>query len=439
MKKSILYFLLFIPGMFACQNNDDSVFEQSADARLSAALASYEKQLTEAPYGWNAIIYPDSGEGGSYGFYFKFDGKNRVVMYSDFTETSAKQSKESSYRLDAFQTPVLIFDTYSYLHVLADPNEEVNNGSRGAGLLSDFEFSIYPDSVKTDRIALIGRKNQSRLVLTKATQAQATAYSNGDLAKGVLFNNVSKYLTYFKRVTIAGVTYELTVNQPGRTIKLTWLEGSTVKSFTTRYYFSSTGLTFLSPLVNGSQTITGFTNVTWNANTSLVGVTANGSTANVVGAAAPLAIDLAAPRRWWETTIESGGEWRSVKGFHVNGVDDALGVKDLKMGTNPYVIWIYQPGVTSSYDIFAPVFYVDNALDIDYSYAARTPTFTNGKIIFREYGTSTNPVVPTSGPAFETAKLMYETNGYYLIQTSAKTYDMVSAKDGTTWISWFRI
>jgi hypothetical protein len=437
MKKSLLYLLLLTLGFISCDNSDDSVFEESADARLNAALASYEKQLVDAPFGWNAVIYPKGG--GSFGFYMKFNDKNRVVMYSDLSETFAKTSKESSYRLKSMQTPSLIFDTFSYLHVLADPDDETHGGNVGEGWLSDFEFAIYADSVKTDVITFTGRKNQSRLVLTKATQVQATAYNSGELAKSLAFNNISKYLTYFKRLTVSGVTYEITVSQDNRVIKLTWLEGTAVRSFTTKYYYSATGLTFANPLVNGSKTINGFTNITWNANTSRLSLTVDGTAGTIVSAVTPLAIDLAAPKRWWETPVESGGEWRSVDGFHVNGVDDAFGVKNLKMGTNPYVVWIYIPGVTDSYDIFAPTFFVNETLDIDYSYASRPPTFTNGKVIFSEYGTSTNPVVPSSGPAFETAKLMYEANGYYIIQTSDKTYDMVSAKDATSWISWFRI
>ena len=109
MKKSILYLLFLASGFYSCQNADDSVFEESADVRLNKALASYEKQLVDAPYGWNAVMYPAGG--GSYGFYFKFDNKNRVIMYSDFAATSASTAKESSYRLKAMQTPSLIFDT----------------------------------------------------------------------------------------------------------------------------------------------------------------------------------------------------------------------------------------------------------------------------------------------------------------------------------------
>lgn len=433
MKRSFLYLLFLTTVFFGCENKDDTVFEESADVRLNAALASYEKQLVEAPYGWNAVIYP--GGGGSYGFYFKFDDKNRVTMYSDFSDASAAKSKESSYRLKAMQTPSLIFDTYSYLHVLADPDKDVNGGELGEGLLSDFEFSIYGDSVTTDRIAFVGRKNQSRLVLTKATQAQATAYTNGDLAKSLLFNNIAKYIPYFKRVTLGANTYEITANQTSRTIKLTWLNGSAPKTFTTSYYFTPSGVAFVSPLVNGSQTISGFSNITWNGNTTQLGFSGGGANGTVVSAIKPISVDLAAAKRWWQAPIESGGDWRSGTGFHVNGVDDAFKVADLKSGESIFAFYLYQPGATSRNDMFAPIFYDGENIFLDYGHAPAPPTFTaDGRVIFTEFGWY--GTLPTSGPAVESAKLLYDPSGFYLIQTSDETYDMVSAKDAKAWITW---
>ena len=434
MKKSILYLLFLASGFYSCQNADDSVFEESADVRLNKALTSYEKQLVDAPYGWNAVMYPAGG--GSYGFYFKFDNKNRVIMYSDFAATSASTAKESSYRLKAMQTPSLIFDTYSYLHILSDPDEEVNGGVRGEGLLSDFEFAIYPDSIKTDAITFVGRKNQSRLVMTKATQAQATAYTSGEMAKSVVFNNISKYLTYFKRVTIAGVTYEMAVNQAERSIKLTWLEGTTVKTFTTGYYFGSGGLMFVKPLVNGSQTITGFTNITWNATTLQIGLTANGAATTVLNAAKPLAVDVAAARRWWNEPLESGGDWRTLDGFHVNGVDNAFGVDRLAYDGKPYVVYIFQPGGPGYYDILAPAFSDGNSLSLVYASIISSAFTADGRAVFT-VARAPGGGAPTSGPFIDTQNLFAEPTGYYFVQTSESTYDMVSAKDARSWISWF--
>ncbi|SKB57426.1 DUF4302 domain-containing protein [Dyadobacter psychrophilus] len=433
MKKSILYLLLSCALLTACDNSDDTVFEETADARLNAALASYEKQLIEAPYGWNAVVY--TGGGGTYGFHFKFDEKNRVTMYSDFSDETAAKSKESSYRLKAVQTPVLIFDTYSYLHILSDPDEEVSGGERGDGLLSDFEFSIFPDSVKAESITLVGRKNNSRLVLTKATQAQVASYAAGDLAKAVLFNNVMKYQAYFKRVTLGNVTYEITLSPRARTIKMVWLDGSVPKTFTTNYYFTAAGVAFVSPLVNGSQTINGFTNVTWNANTFQVGITGAGLKGTVVSAIRPLSVDLAAARRWWQEPIESGGYWNSRQGFHVNGVDDALKVQDLKVGEAPFYRYIYQPAADGNIDLFGPIFYEDEGVTLFYGHGPGRPTFaSDGRIIFSQVATFGD--LPTTGPAVESAKYLFEASGHYLIQTSETTFDMVSAKDAKSWISW---
>ena len=432
-KASILYLILLAITFYSCENKDDTLFEKTAEERLTEALTKYQSTLIDAPYGWNAVIYP--GGGGSYGFYFKFTDKNRVAMYSDFKDASGATSKESSYRLTALQTPVLIFDTYSYLHVLADPDEDVNGGIRGLGLASDFEFTIFDDSVKTDRIALVGRKNNSRLILTRATQEQATSYANGGLADALAFNNISKYLAYFKRVTISGESYELSVNQNARLLQMTWLSGNTAKSHTTEYYFTGTGLTFDKPLVNGSTTITGFTNITWNASATQLKITANGSTGTVVEAIKPLVVDVDAPRAWWTETIESGGDWRTVDGFHVNGVDDAFGLKSLTQSGNEYWFYVYQPAYTTSNDLFAPVFYADGKATYYYADAPRKPTFTSdGRAIFSSSGTY--GTVPTSGPSFNTKNQLYDSNGYYLIKTSATTYDMVSAKDAKTWISW---
>ncbi|REA58844.1 hypothetical protein DSL64_19425 [Dyadobacter luteus] len=436
MKNSIIYLLLVSIGFWSCENKDESVFEKTADERLNEALGTYETQLAGSTYGWNAVIYP--GNGGSYGLYMKFNDQNRVTMYSDFKDESAKTSKESSYRLKAMQTPTLIFDTYGYLHVLADPDSDANGGSDGVGLASDFEFAIFPDSISADRMVFVGRKNGSRLVLTRATQAQQTAYNNGAQASAMAFNNISKYKVYFKRITIAGVTYEITVGQDTRSLKMTWLEGTTVRNFNTTYYFTSEGLRFKNSLVNGSTTISGFNNVTWDTSRSQVSVSVNGATSVIGTAIRPLAIDLNAARRWYNAPVSTGGEWRSVSGFHVNGVDDAFGLRALTSDSFPYVVYLYIPAYGSNYDLFAPAFFEDGSLSLHYGNAVRTPSFpADGRIVFSERGTLGD--VPTTGPVAQMAAQLYESTGYYLIQTSEKTYDMVNAKDATVWINWFRI
>jgi hypothetical protein len=435
MKNKYLSYLLlfFIVGLWSCKDDND-VFEQTADERINASLAAYQKELSDAPYGWKGIIYP--GGGGVYSFYFKFNDQNRVVMYSDFAAESAAIAKESSYRVKAMQTPSLIFDTYSYLHVLADPDAEVNGGTYGDGLRSDYEFSFSGDTLNNGNITLTGTKNQSKLILIKATQEEAVAYGNGGLAKSLLFSNISKYLTYFKRFTASGVTYEIAVNQNARTITLNWLTGTTVNTFTTDYYYSSTGVAFVTPFVNGSTTLTGFTDLTWDASNLLLGITVAGTKTTIVDAAKPLKVDVAAAKRWYQAAVAEDGYWFSFDGFHVNGVDDAFKVNTLEYQGSPYYYYFYWPAFGTNYDAFGPAFVTDNSLALYYADAPKTPTFaTDGRIIFSASGTL-GAGYPMDGPAIASKNYLYDTNGFYIIQLSDNAYDMVSAKDGKGWISW---
>ncbi len=168
MKKIVSYILAATTiGLSGCDKHKDA-FDKSPDERINEALATYQSALTSSQYGWKGWIYPAGLEGGVVSFYFKFNETNRVEMFSDFDSASAVTPMTASYRLKALQQPALIFDTYSYVHVLADPDGSVNGGNYGSGLISDFEFAI--DSIAGDTVKLTGRFNKSKAFLVKATQ-----------------------------------------------------------------------------------------------------------------------------------------------------------------------------------------------------------------------------------------------------------------------------
>ena len=437
MKKLLAYFLLILSVFSSCKKEDAPAFTQSPDQRINEALSNYQSKLVGAANGWKAFIYPKGG--GTYFFYFKFNDQNRVKMYSTFDSASAVTALESSYRLKALQQPSLIFDTYSYVQVLADPNEfsptvraNINGGPVGTGLSSDFEF--YFDSTSTDTIRLVGRVNGSKAVLIRATQQEAASYDNKGLGNGFLIQNLGKYLNYFKRVTIGGIIYEINVDQFLRTITFNWVgAGGNLQSFTTSFYYSDSGITFLNPLVNGSQTITGFTNLTWNAATTTLGFSVNGTATTVIGLGQPLKVDLTAPQRWWQYSVSQNDYWLSGRGFHVNGFDDAFNWRSVS-GFQYLLFWAkYGTSGGVTYDLLGPV--VNNALN--YGAAFRPPTFTpDGRVIFTFFGTL-GTVPASANTSFTNTRLqMAEANGYYLVQTGPLSYDMVSAKDGKAWITW---
>ncbi len=434
MKKVLISIFIISAFLSSCKKTDKPAFDKSPDERLNETLAAYQTQLSGAQNGWTGLITTDSGRGSTYSFYFKFKDANRVVMISDFDSLSAVTPKESSYRLKALQQPSLIFDTYSYLHVLSDPDPNVNGQNFGSGLLADFEF--YFDTVTTDNIKLVGRIHGSKLILTRATQAEETSFNSGGLATGLYIN---KILTYFKRLTIGSVLYDIQVNPRTRQFVFSWLDANgTLQTFTTGYYFTAGGISFTNPVVNGSQIISGLNNITFNPVSETINLTINSTAATITGIVTPLKVDLGAPRRWWQYAVDNGnGYWISVNGFHVNGVDDAYNVHSLTSGTDSYFYLAYWPAYGTGYDFFGPIFInaAQTGLSIFYGSAPATPTFTaDGRAIFTELGTFGTP--PATGPAALTHDKLYNTSGYYFVQTSATTYDMVSASDGKAWVNW---
>jgi hypothetical protein len=434
----------------ACRKLDDHVFDKSPDERINEAITSYQSTLTGAANGWKAFIKTDSGKGSTYSFYFKFSADNRVKMYSDFDSTSAVTLQESSYRLKAQQQPTLIFDTYSYVHVLADPNEgvvladnfvlfaNVNGGPLGQGLLSDFEFIIDNEKLKPDTIELTGKVHNTKLILTKATKAEEDAYNSGQLGSGLLMNNI---LTYFKRLTFGSQLFDVTIDPLTRQFTFSWNEGGNLKTFTTGYYFVAGGIVFTTPFVNGGQTISGFDNIAWSAASETVNLTINNSAATITGVVVPLKVDVGAPMRWYNYPGNNGGlYWVSLTGFHVNGVDDAFGVRSLKSGDSTFYYLLYWPGVN---DFFAPVFIdaAQTAVDVFYATAPSLSVKSDGRAVFNLLGDYGPPLFPypTTGPAAQTKALLYNSKGYYFVQTSETTYDMVSAQDGKSWITWYYI
>ena len=442
MKKFLAFFLGLTVLLSACKKDNNYIFDKSPDERINESIAKYEALLTGAANGWNAHITVDNGQGPTYSFYFKFNKDNRVKMVSDFDTTSSVTVQESSYRIRQQQQPTLIFDTYSYVHVLADPNEanagvvaDVNGGAVGEGLLSDFEFIIDEDAIQADQIVMKGKVNGAVLTLTRATQEESTIYENGQ------WQLVSKYfdyiLTYYRRLVIDGVSYDVRLDSRNHSITFGWLSGTEYKTFTTDYYNSTTGLTLVDPFVNGAQSITAISVDNWDPSTQTITVKSGTSTGTVKETILPLQVNATAGAEWLQYVIDQGGYWASAQGFHVNGVDDAYKVQSLPN----YYFLAYFPSdyFGSATDIFSPIFLDASGLYLDYYGKTSFSTDATGIGKFRNRGTTAIniPFPNLPSPARLTFNLLTQTQGFYFVQTSETTYDMVSAKDGKAWLSWF--
>ncbi len=429
MKQRLFIFLLLAGFLGACKKDTTRLFDESPDARLNKALATYQSQLTGAANGWKGVI--NLAGGSVYSFYCKFNDSNRVKMVLDFDSASAVTLKESSYRLKALQQPSLIFDTYTHLHLLADPTGRVNGGADGEGLRSDFEF-YFNDSTSVDTIKLVGRMNGSTAYLTKATAAEATAYSTGQFDISKFINAYGKILEYFKQLTIGAQNYELLINPTTKTIVFNWLDANgNVQNFSTRFYFTLSGIGLLAPFNTGTIVIKELTNVNFIAATNTLQATINGTVYNITGAIKPLKVDLESPKRWWNWALSSFFAV-SDYGFHINGVDDAQKIRSLP----GFQYLEYRPLASSGYDacrIIAAASYGP----------AIKPTFTiDGRVIFPNSGLQFGTVpaaATTTYVAFLTQ--LFQAQGYYLVQTSGgsdetTSYDMVNVLNARAWISW---
>lgn len=432
MRKSLLYICLVISVISACHKAEDDVFGNSPDNRLNDTLARYQTMLSGAAHGWKMIIAPAGMDGGTFSFYMQFNDSNRVKMLADFDATAAVTIKESSYRLKALQQPCLLFDTYSYLHELADPDASINGGVYGEGLYADFEFIL--NGIRADTIQLTGRYHESRAFLVAATAEEEAAYFGTPQKNDI--DSLSTFLTYFKRLTIGEQAYDFTINFLGRSATINWIDaGGTSHSVTTGFYPVPGGIEFYPAITVGdNNVITGFDNVKFNAASTTLSLTVNNTAATIAETAKPLVVDKTLPKKWYDAIVASGNYYSNYAGIHTNGMNDGLGFASLP---NYYFMIFYPKYGGGNYDLLGFVTLEEDGATLSYGPAFKAPAFTDdGRIRFTYYGfLGTAPDGETAVTAART--LFADTNGYYLVQASPTTYDMVSAKDGKTWITWY--
>ncbi|CAL1520375.1 DUF4302 domain-containing protein [Chitinophaga sp. MM2321] len=252
MKNIIIAGLLLFTLATACRKQDDtSIFGEKPEERMNKQLAEYKTQLTTGANGWKAYVYPEGGAG--FGFYFKFTDNNRVSMLGDLLPNTATDLKESSYRLAAQQRPSLVFDTYNYLHMLSDPDENIYGGLRGRGYDSDFEFGY--DSTHNDTIFLTGNYNQSKMIMIKAAAPEESSYKAGALndiqQKLDAYNN--RYNTLYLK-TADNKQVQLSIDANFREFSQVYLDSGMFKTKTYPYAHSIKGIFFKEPVTIDAYT-----------------------------------------------------------------------------------------------------------------------------------------------------------------------------------------
>lgn len=151
--------LASLPLLSISCTNDNQVFDEQGKLRMDKQIQKIKTDLQNASNGWVMRYYPDETRVGGFVFLLDFSADN-VQIQSDFTN----QIEESSFKVYGGEGPVLSFNEYNPLHLLADPAVE----PFGIGYKGDFEFVVMESS--SDSIVLKGRKWNKRVTLYPATQ-----------------------------------------------------------------------------------------------------------------------------------------------------------------------------------------------------------------------------------------------------------------------------
>lgn len=276
-----------------CTKKSDLLFPGTADERISESLKAYQDKLSGAP-GWKLFVYP-SGllslgiEVGGLTYYMKFTSANRVTMIGDFNQSMADTAKESSYRLKSLQKTSLIFDTYSYIHVAADPEGSISespSGMNGFGWGTDFDFG-FTSALPGDTLFLEGNFNHSMAVMIPLSQEEADAAFGGQLGHIVAvtkeFNDENSFL-YFPATDghKIGVAFNLTLF----ILNFNHLdENGNLVTVSAPFSRTTTGIHFKNPVTVGGYT---FQDLVWDDAQKTYYIEAGGNRVNITDAGTPV-------------------------------------------------------------------------------------------------------------------------------------------------------
>lgn len=430
--KKIILAALILTSVLSCRKGEYIPKLGNPDERLSEQSKIYQTQLTGATFGWKAFLATGGKE--VYTFTLKFNDQNRVTMTSDISAATAAVA-ESSYRLKSLQNPTLLFDTYSYLHMLEDPTPGVvPGGAAGQGHLSDFEYIF--ESYSADTIKMIGTFNKSKLLLVRSkSQAETDALLPGLANIAGMLNSLR---TYFKLITYNGVDYEAKVDAGGRRITVKTASGDQSSLF----YVNNGVMLFLNPITLGDAKIYELTNLSYDGTKKSINCTALGKPFVIKEAITPLVFDASAAQKWYsQKALNFNDCWVSDKAFHANGVDDFCNFKNVP---NYQTLWYAGASVFGAANDGMITF--TTGLAAPYTFSRTPVTITNGIARFTLVSstgtfTGTTPIALAMSAARDLlygGAVVNSSQDWYLIPTSddGKAYDMVRVSDALAWISW---
>lgn len=309
-----------------------------------------------------------------------------------------------------------------------DKNSSFVAFANDAGIDTDFSFK----SVNGDTLHLLGNRYGSALTLIKASAQESTDYLAGKMIQSInAINTLNSFKLYFKRFTANNKIYDLIISPQLNIITFNYTVNGVFQRFHSYYAHTTNGILFRTPFVDENLSITELNNFQINTTANTATVMAGTISASIASSATPLILDLQAAQKFYNEPY--GGYWASDYGFTINGIENAFNLTSIP----GYSGITYNPKYGSGFD--ALLFYY-NANRI-YGPAILTRTESNGKIVFHSYaGNFSNPAGSNPGAPHTTTIASFRNQwldpmGYFVIQTSPISFDLVGARNGNIWIS----
>lgn len=261
MRNVITICTLIVIAFSGCVKKVDDIFPETPDERLNKVLTAYKEALMSAP-GWKLFVYPKGLESqdievGGLTYYITFPDSNRTVMVGDFNTVTADQPKESSWHLKATQRPSLVFDTYSYIHIAADPDETVSFSPArqgGYGWGSDYDFS-FTNAEPGDTLFLEGNFNHSSAYMLRTTQEEINAAFNGQLKHIVeVTRDLPKTTSFLYFNASDNSKIGLSFNNFLFKVNFVYLSSGQLQTFSVPFSHTIEGIHFKAPVSVGSYT-----------------------------------------------------------------------------------------------------------------------------------------------------------------------------------------
>lgn len=261
--KRIILLIGLVVSLFSvsCQKDLEPVLGDP-DQRQSEALMAYQTLLTSSEFGWNGYIYTKLG--GGYSFHFDFQEDGQVNMQGDLNDKTMEVGT-STWRLKSSQQSLLIFDTYSYLHWLSDPDAGVFQGAPGQGLGSDYEFAFLGVSENQDTIHFQGKLNKVDFLLVRSSKADADSWATGAVLQ--IEDQIKIH-----RFASSGDGFTMMVNPEKKTALFRFKPGAEPVSIP--YTYTRQGINLQAPVVQQGY---GFNAVFWDEEKGLYYVQSQGS------------------------------------------------------------------------------------------------------------------------------------------------------------------